>query len=325
MNRKICVHLDFPNDAQKEQIRAAAEAAGFEVGFFTTAETDAAKAYVQNCEVLYAMSPAVLKEAPAGLKWFCAASAGVDVYCSHPELFKNPDCVLTNSNVYGVTIAEYTVMVLLMLLRQMPYYREPLLRHEWPGPVPVRSIRDAQITILGTGNLGENIALRMKGMNAGRVIGVSRSGRAKNADAFDALYPTSELDRLLPEAEILILALPATPDTVNILNAERIARLRSDAIVINVGRGNALDQAALAEALNTDRIAGAALDVTVPEPLPADDPLWNAKNLIITPHFSGNTSLGYTCEANVESFCEDLKNYMAGKPLAHQVDRTRGY
>ena len=121
------------------------------------------------------------------------------------------------------------------------------------------------------------------------------------------------------------MALPNTPETVNILNRERIARLPKEAIVINVGRGSALDQAALAEALNTDHIAGAALDVVDPEPLPGNDPLWDTKHLILTPHISGNLTLGYTCDRNVELFCEDLANYAAGRPLSHLVDRKRGY
>ena len=103
------------------------------------------------------------------------------------------------------------------------------------------------------------------------------------------------------------------------------ALLRPEALVINVGRGTAIDQAALTEALNAGRIAGAALDVVAQEPLPADDPLWTAKNLILTPHVSGNYTLAYTRDRNVDSFCEDLANYIAGRPLAHRVDLTRGY
>ena len=147
----------------------------------------------------------------------------------------------------------------------------------------------------------------------------------REAGIFDETYPISQLDRLLSDAELLVMALPNTPETVNILNRERIARLPKEAIVINVGRGSALDQAALAEALNTDRIAGAALDVVDPEPLPENDPLWDTKHLILTPHISGNLTLGYTCDRNVELFCEDLANYAAGRPLSHLVDRKRGY
>ena len=101
--------------------------------------------------------------------------------------------------------------------------------------------------------------------------------------------------------------------------------LPADACVINVGRGTALDQKALAEALNSGKLAGAALDVMDPEPLPQDDPLWDARNIILTPHVSGNMTLGYTCDENVARFCADLENYAAGRPLAGLVDRNRGY
>ena len=116
-----------------------------------------------------------------------------------------------------------------------------------------------------------------------------------------------------------------TAETIGILSREHIALLRKDALVINVGRGTAIDQDALVEALNEERIAGAGLDVMDPEPLPADDPLWSAKNLVITPHISGNLTLGHTCRTNVAMFCEDIANYAAGRPLVHLVDRTRGY
>ena len=121
------------------------------------------------------------------------------------------------------------------------------------------------------------------------------------------------------------MALPATAETAGILSRERIALLPETAIVINVGRGTAVDQNALVEALNAGRIAGAALDVMVPVPLPKDDPLWDAKNVVLTPHTSGNLTLGYTCDVNVDMFCTDIANYAAGRPLSHLVDRKRGY
>ena len=130
------------------------------------------------------------------------------------------------------------------------------------------------------------------------MTGVSRSGRA-NAD-FDAVHPVTELDQLLPETDLLFMSLPSVSDTVNILNADRMALLPKGAYVINVGRGTAIDQDALIAALDSDHLAGAALDVVVPEPLPADHPLRKAKNLLLTPH-------------------------VAGRPMHHLVDRRKGY
>ena len=323
MSRNICIYQEFLTDAHKAQIQKTAEELGFAPHFFTLDQFEEAKACVQDCEILYAHSPDLLRAAPATLKWYCCSFAGVDPYCKDPAIFANPDCILTNSNVYGVTIAEHVVMVTLMLLRRMPEYEEVVRNRSWSNQLPIRSIRDNEFTILGTGNIGVNVADRMRGMGAAKIIGLSRSGRPH--PAFDEVHPIADLDKVLPDTKILVMALPGTAETIHILNRERIALLPRDAYVINVGRGTAVEQEPLIEALNEGRIAGAALDVMDPEPLPHDHPLWSAKNLILTPHVSGNMTLGYTCDTNVAMFCEDLKNYAAGKPLNGFVDRTKGY
>ena len=323
MSRDICIYQEFLTEAHKDRIRETARRTGFTPHFFDLEQFDEAADCLQHCEVLYAHSPELLRKAPAALKWYCCSFAGVDPYCKDPGLFANPDCMLTNSNVYGVTIAEHVVMVTLMLLRRMPEYEEIVRRRSWSNQLSIRSIRDNEFTILGTGDIGRHVAERMRGMGAAKIVGLSRSGRPH--PAFDQVYPISELDAVLPQTKILVMALPSTPETTHILNRTRIALLPADAYVINVGRGTALDQVALADALNAGKLAGAALDVMDPEPLPKDDPLWDARNLIITPHVSGNMTLGYTCDRNVDLFCADLKNYAAGRPLAGLVDRNRGY
>ena len=323
MSRNICIYQEFLTDAHKAQIQKTAEEAGFVPHFFTLDQFEEAKACVQDCEVLYAHSPKLLRAAPATLKWYCCSFAGVDPYCKDPSIFANPDCILTNSNVYGVTIAEHVVMVTLMLLRRMPEYEEVVRNRSWSNQLPIRSIRDNEFTILGTGNIGVNVAERMRGMGAAKIIGLSRSG--KPHPAFDEVHPIADLDKVLPDTKILVMALPGTAETIHILNRERIALLPKDAYVINVGRGTAIEQEPLIEALNSGRIAGAALDVMDPEPLPQDHPLWTTKNLILTPHVSGNMTLGYTCDTNVKMFCEDLRNYAAGRPLNGFVDRVKGY
>ena len=131
----------------------------------------------------------------------------MDVYCADPSVFANPDCLLTNSNVYGVTIAEHVVMVTLMLLRRMPEYEAVVREHRWSNQLTVRSIRDNTFTILGTGNIGINVAERLRGMGAAKIIGLSRSGRP--CPAFDEVSPISALDEVLPRTRILVMALPA--------------------------------------------------------------------------------------------------------------------
>ena len=323
MSRNICIYQEFLTAAHKAQIQETAEKLGFAPCFFTLDQFEEAKACLQDCEVLYAHSPDLLRAAPATLRWYCCSFAGVDPYCKDPAMFANPDCILTNSNVYGVTIAEHVVMVTLMLLRRMPEYEEVVRNHSWSNQLPIRSIRDNEFTILGTGNIGVNVAERVRGMGAAKVIGLSRSG--KPHPAFDEVHPIADLDKVLPDTKILVMALPGTAETIHILDRARIALLPKDAYVINVGRGTAVEQEPLIEALNSGRIAGAALDVMDPEPLPKDHLLWTTKNLILTPHVSGNMTLGYTCDTNVKMFCEDLRNYAAGRPLNGFVDRVKGY
>lgn len=321
--KTICVYQEFLTEAHKARIRDTAEALGFAPKFFRPDQFEEAKACLQDCEVLYAHHPELLRAAPASLKWYCCSYAGVDPYCKDPSLFANPDCLLTNSSCYGVTIAEHVVMVLLMLLRRMPEYEEVVRNRGWSNQLPIRSIRDNTFTILGTGDIGVNVADRLRGLGAAKITGLSRSGRAQ--ESFDKVLPIQRLDEVLPRTENLIMALPGTAETVHILNRARIALLPQGAFVVNVGRGTAIEQAPLVEALNAGHLGGAALDVMDPEPLPQDHPLWTAKNLILTPHVSGNMTLGYTCDQNVEMFCRDLENYAAGRPLASLIDRTRGY
>lgn len=324
MSRDICIFQEFLTPAHKAQITAVARETGFVPHFFTLEQRAEAEECLQQCEILYAHDVPMLRAAPETLQWYCCSFAGVDPYCRDDGAFRNPDCILTNSNVYGVTIAEHVVMVTLMLLRRMPEYEEVMRSRGWSNQLPIRSIRDNEFTILGTGNIGTHVARRMRGMGAKKIVGLSRSGKAQPG-IYDAVYPISELDEVLKQTKILVMALPGTAETIHILNRERIALLPRDAYVINVGRGTAVDQAALKEALDAGKLAGAALDVMDPEPLPKDDPLWETKNLILTPHVSGNMTLGYTCDENVRLFCEDLKNYAAGRPLNGFVDRKRGY
>ena len=322
--KHICIYQEFLTQAHCRQIRETAEAVGFVPHFFPLEQFEEAKACLQDCEILYAHSIDLLRAAPASLKWYCCSYAGVDPYCRDESLFPSPACMLSNSNCYGVTIAEHVVMVVLMLLRRMPEYEEVVRARSWSNQLSIRSIRDNTFTLLGTGDIGSHVAQRLRGMGAARIVGLSRSGEARE-DVYDEVLPVSALDEVLPRTRNLIMSLPGTAETFHILDRGRLALLPEGAYVVNVGRGTAIDQEALIDALDSGRLGGAALDVMDPEPLPEDHPLWSAKNLILTPHVSGNMTLGYTCDRNVEMFCEDLRNYAAGRPLNGLVDRTRGY
>ena len=322
MAKKIGIIIDFLNDKYERQLNAAAAKYGYEIEYFPSSAEAVGR--VDDCEILYGHCSQKVIRSAKSLKWYCCCWAGVDHFCDE-SLYQNPDCRLTNSSgAYGTTISEHLIMVCLMLLRRQMEYTEVIRNGGWETlPGGIRSLHGARITVLGTGDIGTEFARRVRAFHPASLTGVSRSGRA-NAD-FDAVHPVTELDQLLPETDLLFMSLPSVSDTVNILNADRMALLPKGAYVVNVGRGTAIDQDALIKALDSGHLAGAALDVVVPEPLPADHPLRKAKNLLLTPHVAGNMTLGYTCERNVQLFCENLENYAAGRPMHHLVDRRKGY
>jgi len=319
--RKIAVYVSFMNDDFRCLIEGVAHPLGFAVDYYGD-QADLAER-IGEYEVIFGHPAPKLLKSAKNLKWMCNDHAGVERYLAD-DLWPHTDCLLSNgSGAYGPTISEHIVMVLLMLLRRMPEYQRELRERQWTYHTPIRSIADSHAVLLGTGDIGRNTARRLKALGA-TVTGVCRSGRCDDP-AFDRVLPIGELESVLPRADALIMSVPSTPATQAILSRERIALLPPTAFVINVGRGATIDQEALVEALQARRIAGAALDVMTPEPLPADHPLWECPNTIITPHCSGNMALGLTCRLTTGLFLDDLRRYAAGEPLGNAVDRRIGY
>ena len=318
--RKIAGCVPYVPGCYDARISAAAAELGFAVDYYDTAESLSAN--IDEYEILYGdVGPDIIRSA-ASLRWVCSPNAGVEKYL--PEDTMPKDCLLSNSaGAYGLAIAEHIIMVLLMLMRRMPEYQAAMADHSWPCFSPIRSIAGSNILMLGTGDIGSNTARRLDALGA-TVTGVCRTGKSSES-AFRSVVKVSELDQLLPGADAVIMALPSTPDTIGILSRERLNALNSGAFVINVGQGSAIDQDALVEALQAHRIAGAALDVMTPEPLPVDHPLWSCPNTIITPHVSGNDALESTRETDVSMFLSDLRQYAEGKPLKYLVNRKNGY
>ena len=325
--RKCYVICDYLSEENIRQISKIAQDCGFDVSFYESSEE--ARGNISDAEIAYCIDSTLLKEMPH-LKWCHDGFAGVEKFVAS-GVFDSGEAVLTNSSgAYGLTISEHIIMVTLMLMRQMPRYFEIIGERGWVQDLPIRSIQGSRAAIIGTGDIGQNTARRFKALGAEKVIGFNRSGRKH--ECFDEVYRLEDLDRILcgarDEAEpldVLVLCVPGTAESSGLLSKERIARLSDKTFVINVGRGTVIDQDALLEALNEGRIAGAALDVMYPEPLPADHPLWTAKNCIITPHISGDMGLPYTVDKTVEFFCENLERYVRGEDLLHRVDIKAGY
>lgn len=318
---KILVINRLLEDRHKELIRKYAAKAGGTV-MFADSEDDIPADY-EDCEVIYGFG---MKNAAVNknLKWFAAPSAGVD-FLMKPGVFANEDCLITNSSgAYGVTIAEHIIAVSLMMMRKLDYTYRESLSHNWSSPVPQRSLKDSRILVLGTGDIGCCFARRAAAFEPESITGVCRSGMCSEP-AFDSVKKITSLDELLPEADLLVMSLPDTPETKNILSRGRIALLPEGSFVVNVGRGSAVDEDALCESLDDGRLGGAALDVFRNEPLPADSRLWKTKNLLITPHVAGNLTLKHTLDTNVRMFCENLEKYGNGLPLDNLIDRKKGY
>ena len=215
--RKIAIYDSFTEPKHRRLIDETAARAGFTVDYYAApAAVPADKR--GDYEVIYGMpKPGELKDF-VNLKWFCGSFAGVDAYLDD-SLYPSPEVMLSNSSgAYGVTIAEHMVMVTLMLLRHAPVYCADQAAGRWGRVLPMRSIMGSTITVVGTGDIGTEFARRAKAMGAAAVRGVRRTKKAADP-AFDEIHTNDELDTLLPDTDILALALPATGETKGFLSA----------------------------------------------------------------------------------------------------------
>ena len=318
--RMLLVTLPL-TEPQRESILRAAAVHGFAVRFCGS-EAEALP-LIGEAEVLYGTGMSLVGRAPQ-LKWFCSSTAGIEPYLA-PGVFANADALLSNSSgAYGVTIAEHIIMVTLEMMRNESLYRTCVAAHAWPAvKPPIRSIFGSRVTFLGAGDIGQETAKRIRAFRPARMLALNRSGR--NPGVFDDVWPVSRLEEALPETDLLIVSLPATADTRNLLPERRLRLLPKTAYLVNVGRGSVLDEEALERMLRAEELAGAALDVFCTEPLPKDSSLWDCPRLHINPHTAGNMTLPYTREKSVSLFLEDFENYCAGARLLRLVDRKAGY
>ena len=318
---KILVINNMLEQKHLDQIKSTAESLGHEV-FFYTSEAEIPQSNFDT-DIIYGFAPSIVKSSKK-LKWLCVPWAGVDSLMT-PGYFANEACLLTNAaGAYGVSIAEHMIATSLVMMRRLDEFLEETRNGQWLKPRPQRSLKDCRITVLGTGDIGTTFATRARAFEPESIIGVCRSGKSSST-VYDKVLPVSELDSILPETDLLAMSLPSTPETRGILSRERIALLPKGAFIVNVGRGSAIDEDALADALDNGQLAGAALDVFQTEPLPAGHRLWKTKKLLITPHVAGNMTLSHTRNKNVAMFLEDLKNFTEGAPLKYLVDRKLGY
>lgn len=321
MSKKIVVVQKFLDQNLIDSVIEKGTVLGYRVEYYKSEEE--ALPACADAQIIYGRAAALIKAAPL-LKWYNAFSVGVDAFLKDKELL-GEDVILTNSaGAYGPSVSEHGLMTTLMVLRREWEYMGFVQQRIWRNDLMVGSINGSYVTILGTGDIGTGYAEKVRGCGAAHITGINRSGHPAG-DVYDETAGMADLDAYLPLTDILFMCLPGTPETTGILSKERIASMKKTAVIVNVGRGNSIDQKALIRALNEKRIGGAALDVFETEPLPQDDPAWNTPGLLVTTHNAGNMTAAVTRRRNVEQFLENLELYDQGLPMKHVVRRDLGY
>lgn len=303
--------VEYGGNADEAPVTAAQKAAATA----TFADADAV--------VAWQFDPALLALAPR-LRWIHSPAAGVTPLLS-PQLVAS-SIVLTNGvSVHAAIVAEHSMAMLLAMARNLPLaVRQQAATHwdiaAWPGSVA--AVGGSHALILGMGHIGRALAVRMAAFDM-HVVGVRRHRGGPLPPGCAALHTLEDLPQLLPAADWLVLALPDTAATQSVIGAPQLARMRPTARLISVGRGTALDEAALAQALHAGRLAGAGLDVFRHEPLPVDSPLWHAPGVLITPHVGASSPAAW--DRQVELLARHLRDFLAGAPLKPLVDKRAGY
>jgi phosphoglycerate dehydrogenase-like enzyme len=260
------------------------------------------------------------------LKWIHSTAAGV-AQLMYPELRDSGILVTNPSGIFSVPMAEHTLGLLIALARNFPdsvrYQDQSRWAQQelWDRPQHLTELNGQVLLIVGYGSIGHELARRAKALDM-RVWGVSRTGTG-DSTLTEKIVPITQLHEVLPHGDFVVVSAPETSETKHLIGAPELARMKPTACLVNVARGSLLDQSALLAALQQKKIAGAALDVTDPEPLLAPHPLWKAPNLLITPHTSAISDRLWPRQTTL--LLDLLERWFAGRDLFNQVDLDRGY
>ena len=262
-----------------------------------------------------------IREAAPRLKWIQLTSAGADRLLNS-GFVEQGITVTTVSGLHATPIGEFIVGAMLQWAKGAPRTMRAQLKHEWTRFAPTE-LYGKTVGIVGIGHIGAEAARLAKAFGC-RVIATKRSATEPSTEEFaDEILPSTELPRVLAESDYIVLCVPLTNDTRGLIGERELRMMKPTACLINIARGAVIVESALIDALRDGTIAGAALDVFEQEPLPADSPLWDFENLILTPHISGGTE-NYNRRAT-EIFAANLRRYLDSAPLENVVDPARGY
>jgi phosphoglycerate dehydrogenase-like enzyme len=279
---------------------------------------------IVDADVLYGFPSSDLLRQGKALRWIQSPSAGVNFLQELPELVES-EVLLTNTRgAHGPSIGEHTFALLFALTRRLPECIAAQREHRWARPELYRTsreIRGLTMGIVGYGAIGRAVAQRARGFEM-EILAVD-TFPDPDAPFVAEAWGMDRLPDLLAQSDVVVIAAPLTAESYHLLDAAALARMKRDAYLIVVSRGGIVDEDALAAALREGRLAGAGLDVTEIEPLAPESPLWDAPNIVISPHTAGDSSeKERRC---VEILIENLRRYARGETLVNLVDKRRGY
>ena len=339
-NKKIKIHVknnhwapgSFPTDAEGEKVFTITNS-HFEKAFmkfpkikekveiFIDWDEDNFNSSMSSSDILLTWNfpTSNLKKVSPNLKWIHCVSAGVEHLLPLNWMFEG--LILTNnSGVHSKKAGEYGLMSILMLHNHIPKIISNQKNKKFESLFST-PIAGKTIVVVGTGNLG-GAMIRLLAPLGPKIIGVNRKGEA--VDGCSKVITVDKIDSILPEADILYLAMPETPGTKNLISRKRLDLLKPSCGIVNIGRQSAMDYDVLCEKLRTNKLAGAILDVFVPEPIELNSKLWQIPNLIITPHVSADDGESYV-RLTLELFTKNLKLFISNKPLINQINKNFGY
>ena len=260
----------------------------------------------------------VLEEAP-GVRWVHTSTAGFD-WAIVPEIAARGIVLTRSAASYAIPIGEFVLALVAAHAKRLGALAQAQRERRWANVEPLE-LADLTVGLVGAGGIAREVAWRCRALGM-RVLATQRTPR--DQPEFDAVWPASELHALLAASDVVVVACPLTPETRGLIDAPALAAMRPGAYLVNVARGPIVVATALREALRAGQLAGAALDAFDQEPLPADDPLWNAPGVTVTPHTSFKSPRNL--ERVAEEFAANLRRFLAGNPLQHALrDAALGY
>lgn len=263
-------------------------------------------------------------KAATRLRWIQSPGAGVEWLWGVPEIVDTQIQVTNTRGAHAETIAEHTFFLLLALTRQVRTVLDYQARKEWDAwkfRGTLRGIKGLTMGIVGFGNIGRAIAERANAFGL-KLLAVDAHPAAP-AHGVAEVWPLERFDEMCAQSDILVTAVPITPQTRGMIGAKQIGLMKERGYVLAMSRGGIVDEAALVDALKSGKLAGAGLDVQATEPMKEDDPLWTAPNTIVTPHVSGASEL--TTNLMWNFFYENVGRFLKGEPLTNLVDKKLGY